>query len=742
MKMRHNPRRVVWLLAALLAVAGVQLWAQQQSQQSKKKQQAKEIYTRPRPKRQIKPEIPAVNRYQTDKVFLERADSLFKRRPSWGEEEHQVVSGEVKFRQGGMFMWCDSAYYFPELNSLDAFGHVKMEQGDTLFAYADVLYYDGDERFARLRCGDTQKKVKLINRDVTLTTDSLDYNVGAEIGWYEYGGKLEDKVNILTSQYGEYSPATKQAAFYHNVVLRNEEDDFTMLTDTLYYDTDTHVATIVSSTRIYTPTDTILTRQGWYDTRSGDAELHSRSTIAHTDSLGRVTTLEGDSIVYDKERRISRAYIYRAPGKMGAPMVITDTARKAVLIGGFGEYNDFTRAAFATEYPLMIDYSRGDSTFLRADTIESFIEVRKVWPPGVLDSLLTVRKEAKLKADSLAADSAAKVLIVADSLKLEPDSSTVSQLSPAVESQPVSMMPSMTAEQADVAEEEEPLDSTLMIDHEFHVAKAYHRARFFRPDLQGVADSMVYMEWDSTLFMIRKPVVWSGERQIYGNVIEVHFNDSTADRAYLPDYGMAAEAIEEDFYNQLSGKKMTAYLENESLKQLDVDGNVQVIFLPMERDSTYNKLVNAESSFLTANLEGQTMERLKMWPEVTGTVTPLYVLKDNQKTLQGFKWYAPIRPKRVWYGDGWKWDDELGEVPDELEQYFRSEDTGIVGRRRLTKTASGEASVAQQPAPAKKQEDETMGEEVTEQEISQAEVAGENAATVAEESVEAEVENE
>ncbi len=730
MKLRHNPQRIVWLLSAMLAVVGLQLWAQQ-SEQSKKRQQAKEIYTRPRPKRQIKPEIPSANRYQTDKVFLEQADSLFKRRPGWREEEHQVVSGNVKFRQGGMFMWCDSAYYFSDLNSLDAFGHVKMEQGDTLFAYADVLYYDGDERFARLRCGPTQKEVTLINRDVKLTTDSLDYNVGAEIGWYEYGGRLEDDVNTLTSRYGEYSPATKQAAFYHNVVLRNEKDDFTMLTDTLYYDTDTHIATIVSSTRIYTPTDTIFTRQGWYDTQTGDAELHSRSIIAHTDSLGRVTTLEGDSIVYDKESRISRVYIYKGPDKKGAPMVITDTARKTILIGGFGEYNDSTRAAFATEYPLMIDYSRGDSTFLRADTIESFIEVRKVWPPGVLDSLLNARKEARLLADSLAADSAKAI---DKDLEIKQDS-VAPQPKPATESQPAAMMPSMMPEE-DSGEKEEPLDSTLMVDQEFHVAKAYHRARFFRPDLQGVADSMVFLEWDSTLFMIRKPVVWSGERQIYGNVIEVHFNDSTADRAYLPDYGMAAEAIEEDFYNQLSGKKMTAYLENESLKQLDVDGNVQVIFLPMENDSTYNKLVNAESSFLTANLEGQNMERLKMWPEVTGTVTPLYVLKDNQKTLQGFQWYAPIRPKRVWYGNRWKWDDDLGEVPDELEQYFRSEETGIVGRRRLTKTASGEASVARQPASEAKQEQEEDGAEADKPDDS-----GDDSAVSVEESAEkAEVE--
>lgn len=134
-------------------------------------------------------------------------------------------------------MYCDSAYYYPELNSLDAFGNVKMEQGDTLFVYADKLYYEGNERMARLKNGPSRAKVNLINRDVTLTTDSLDYSLAMELGWYEKWGTIDDKVNTLTSLYGEYSPGTKNADFYHDVVLVNNENNFTMLTDTLHYNT-------------------------------------------------------------------------------------------------------------------------------------------------------------------------------------------------------------------------------------------------------------------------------------------------------------------------------------------------------------------------------------------------------------------------------------------------------------------------------------------------------------------------
>ena len=190
-----------------------------------------------------------------------------------------------------------------------------MEQGDTLFVYADKLYYEGNERMARLKNGPSYQKVKLINRDVTLTTDSLDYSLAMELGWYNRWGTIDDKVNTLTSLYGEYSPGTKNADFYTDVVLVNNEDGYTMLTDTLHYNTDTHIARIESKTEIQGANDTIITHRGVYNTNIGNAELLTRSMIIHRDSNNNITTLEGDSILYDKHTRISRAYMFRDPAK-------------------------------------------------------------------------------------------------------------------------------------------------------------------------------------------------------------------------------------------------------------------------------------------------------------------------------------------------------------------------------------------------------------------------------------------
>ncbi|MDE5940900.1 MAG: hypothetical protein K2H14_02200 [Muribaculaceae bacterium] len=66
--------------------------------------------------------------------------------------------------------------------------------------------------------------------------------------------------------------------------------------------------------------------------------------------------------------------------------------------------------------------------------------------------------------------------------------------------------------------------------------------------------------------------------------------------------------------------------------------------LPQENDSTYNKIANIESSFLSADFKNQTIERMKMWPETSGTMTPLYLAKKNLYYLPQFRWFEPLRP--------------------------------------------------------------------------------------------------
>ncbi|MDE6783335.1 MAG: hypothetical protein K2J17_06395, partial [Paramuribaculum sp.] len=220
-------------------------------------------------KREIKPSIPLADRSETDKVFLEYADSLSFRTNRFqpAAEQYQVLNGNVRLRKGGMFMYCDSAYFYEHTNSVKAFGNVRMEQGDTLFVNADMLDYNGLDEEAVLYA-DAGKKVRLRNRDVTLTTDIFHYDMLNNVGFYDVGGELTDPKNKLTSWEGEYYPDTKDAFFRYDVRLtaRQKGDVTRINSDSLDYNTNTHIAKLLSPSEIINSDGTIYTSSGDYNT--------------------------------------------------------------------------------------------------------------------------------------------------------------------------------------------------------------------------------------------------------------------------------------------------------------------------------------------------------------------------------------------------------------------------------------------------------------------------------------------
>ena len=510
----------------------------------------------------IAPQIPGANRNQKNKIFLEKADKLIADERI--STDYQILRGNVEFSKSGTRMFCDSAYFYDATNSLDAFGHVKMNQGDTLFVYADVLYYNGQDEIAQLRYN-----VKMENRDVTLFTDSLDYDMVENLGYYFEGGKIIDAKNELSSVYGQYEPDTKNAQFLFDVELVN--DDYVLHTDTLHYNTNTHIADIVGTTTIVSDSSIIYSNKGWYNTDADKATLYNRSLIVGKDGQ----KLVGDTVYYDRATGYGEAF---------GNMILTDSVRSTILDGDYGYHNEKTNVSFATKRARAREFSRKDTLYLHADTIRTYLD--------------------------------------ADSMR---------------------------------------------------VMVANPGVRFYRVNIQGICDSMSIVERDSMLNMYNHALVWSDNRQISGNEINVHMNDSTVDYALLPNYGMMAEHVGETYFNQLAGKEMKAYFIEEELRRLDVSGNVQLIMYPMEDDSTYNKLVDAESSYMTVLLKPkQQIDKITMWPEVSGNVTPLYLSKKSQYYLKGFGWYDALRPKDP---------DDIFVYPEEMRQLLNSEEI----RRRSVK---------------------------------------------------------
>ena len=110
----------------------------------------------------------------------------------------------------------------------------------------------------------------MINRNTTLLTDSLNYDRIYDLGYYFEGGTLMDEENVLTSDWGEYSPSTKQSVFNHDVKLVNPK--FILTSDTLKYNTVSKIATILGPSEIVSDQNHIFSERGVYNTLTGQAE--------------------------------------------------------------------------------------------------------------------------------------------------------------------------------------------------------------------------------------------------------------------------------------------------------------------------------------------------------------------------------------------------------------------------------------------------------------------------------------
>lgn len=302
-----------------------------------------EIHKLPQPAQHAKPE-------PEERIILKHADNLH-----FNENEMQSaqrLSGNVVLMHKGMTMFCDSAMLYEQSQTFDAFGHVKIVQGDTLTLTGDRLHYDGETLIAEMRFN-----VIMTHRNQKLYTDSLYYDRLYNMGYYEEGGKLIDGKNQLTSDWGEYHTDTRQATFNYNVELIN--DRFKLITDTLHYDTQTKWAEVVGASNIYSNADTLYTEHGFYNSDNEQVKLYKRSK-----AYGRNRIMEGDTVYYDKKTGVMEAF---------QNVSCLDEKNKNLLTGDYAWYNELTGEAIATKNALARDFSQGkDTLYFHADTLHMY----------------------------------------------------------------------------------------------------------------------------------------------------------------------------------------------------------------------------------------------------------------------------------------------------------------------------------------------------------------------------------
>jgi lipopolysaccharide export system protein LptA len=258
--------------------------------------------------------------------------------------------GNVRLKHEDVIMTCDSAYFYQKTSSVDAFSNVFVRQGDTLTLRGDFAYYDGISRLARVR-----HNVVLVNKDITLLTDSLNYNRAAGYASYLGGGELTQGDSRLTSGRGRYILDKEDFYFMDTVVIVNP--DYTIHTDSMRYNTREEISYFGGPTEIIGEGRYIYCENGWYNMQNDNSYV---SNNAYMEEEGRI--LRGDSLYYEAEQGFGTAW---------SNVELIDTAQNMTLKGNYGLYYRDEESAMVTDSALMIQVDGADTMYIHADTLRS-----------------------------------------------------------------------------------------------------------------------------------------------------------------------------------------------------------------------------------------------------------------------------------------------------------------------------------------------------------------------------------
>lgn len=501
---------------------------------------------------------------QTGKIVLLHANTL-KFDKTLGVDAQRLL-GNVKFKHKGALMYCDSAYLYNGDNSLDAFGHVRIVQGDTLTMTSDKLFYNGNTQYVKVR-----DNVTLDDNNMSLKTNTLDYDRQTGKAIFYDRGTITSTVNqnTLIACEGIYDANESFFYFRDSVVLINPK--YRVETDTLNYSNTSEIAYFEGPTFIFSDENTIYCENGWYDTKRDISQFNENAYLDNGEQI-----LKGDSLWYDRNIGVGKAF---------ENVSIIDTVQHININGNYGVYYGKTGKSLVTGRAEMVQYGLSDSLFLHGDT------------------LLAIK-------DSVRGDR----------------------------------------------------------------IYAYHNVRFFRADIQGVADSVIFSQSDSLIHMYKNPVLWSDDLQITGDTIEIKTAQGEVKNLYVFENAFMINRVDSIKYNQIKGKKLTGYFRNNELYKVRIEGNGESLYYAAQKrkasadsidapnDSSKVEAVSggktiqpeAEYNYIGVNkaicsniliyLTDNQVEEIVFLKKPDGAFYPLSQFPEEERYFKGFLWQSDRRP--------------------------------------------------------------------------------------------------
>lgn len=208
--------------------------------------------------------------------------------------------------------------------------------------------------------------------------------------------------------------------------------------------------------------------------------------------------------------------------------------------------------------------------------------------------------------------------------------------------------------------------------------RAFRKARMYKSNIQVRADSLRFNETDGIMHLIGHPIAWSGEKQVTGDKIEAYFDTENEFIDSLRVIGNAfaiskADSLNlKDEFNQVKGKLMTVYYEQNDVKLAKVIGNAQAITYADDQNEKTKEVERIGVSLSTcgiieAEFEYRKVQIISCNIGANTDIYPMSLISREQRFFPDFNWNTKDRLR--------KWQDIFVDSPNYDETKYESDDT-------------------------------------------------------------------
>jgi lipopolysaccharide export system protein LptA len=383
-----------------------------------------------------------------------------------------------------------------------------------------------------------------------------------------------------------------------NVVLKDPK--LTLTTDSLDFDTKNEMGYYNTGGKIVDSTNTLTSIIGRYYSQINElffkdsVKLVNKDYVIKSDTMKYNTKTEIVYIVGPTRIFGDSSYLYSENGwfdtkKNTSELLKNSTIRKGdtQLQGDFINYDDKSGKGFAKGNVIINDFKNNIIVAGNKATYNDFSQ-----NAFITDSALFIQYQNN---DS--------IFLHADTLFTQPDTSALNQ--------------------------------KMVITH--------NNVRFFKTDMQGACDSLVYFTKDSTIQLFRDPILWSGNDQLTADYIEVVNNHVPPSEIFMKNNSFIIQKIDSSKFNQIKGKNMVGLINGSTLYQINVDGNGQSIYYPAD-ETSFIGMNKAESSKIILYLSENKIRRISFIKSPVGTLNPILEQVASESQLPGFVWRGSEQP--------------------------------------------------------------------------------------------------